>query len=136
MESEQLSFQIHPSLLENFTFLLLQENISFTFKYEHINGPAGYFQVTLERPATKSLPFDLLVEASKTQVSQEKLQIERLMEIDLDYEKIRSDMKALIFYASLSQPAYKSTEKRKDVFSMLHSDLSKRLSPPVRRSRF
>lgn len=133
MEPQQLSYEIHPSFLESFTFLAQKENIPFTFKYHPIKGLAGYFLVTLDKAVINSIAVDFFAEASKFQIKQDKEKMERLTEIDLDYERIRSDMKALVFYASLSQPAYKSTEKRKDIFSMLHSDLSKKLRPPFRR---
>lgn len=136
MEAQQLSFKIHPHFLEQLNILLHAEAISFTFKYQAIGGPAGYFLVTIDRPVQNKFPFELIVTTSEAQISKDKEQVEFLVGVERDYERIRSDMKALIFHASLSQPAYKSTEKRKDVFSMLHSELSKQLRPPLRKRAF
>ena len=133
MEPHQLTFKINPYFLEQFSALLQMESIPFTFTYEASFGLAGCFLVTIERPMQAKLPFDMIVSTSQVQIIKDKERLEFLLSIDRDYERIRSDMKALIFHATLSQPPYKATEKRKSVFELLHSDLSKNLRPPLRK---
>lgn len=137
MEAPQLSFRIHPGSFSSAVQILNAAQIPFEFKYETVYGLVGCFIIN----TTKALELEAHIAAmqfteasSSLQLSQEENKITRFYEIDRDYERIKSDMKALIFYARLNQSDNTSMRKEKVVTDMLDSNLSKTLHPKSRRN--
>lgn len=136
METQKLSYRIHPGFLDFASEILRSEKIPFELKYETICDLVGYINLKIE----KALELEHCINAMKSietsslsLLQKEQDRMKYLLAFEKDYELIKSDMKALIFHVCLEECDDKSQKKKKIIRDILRSNLSWLLLRPSRK---
>lgn len=138
METPRLNYFIIPEGMKTILDSLNKYNISYSIAFHYLTYPVGWFEITLEKkiddPGLLGL-LEFTEGLSKTYIEKQKKKITELCLMELDYDKAKYDINALMLHILLQTPENKTKDIKGILGKNLKSEIAKKFMPSAKPQR-